>query len=830
MLGTDGLRLNNEVAVRLDLGDAHLKALLFLRVLEDPLFSVPIEDTLNLNCWLSTLFPDADGVDLSILVQQQFSLNQLLLNISCVSCSSPKFSDLIYGLYSPNEIGNATTKILNILSLVRKSDFLRMTTNTIPSGAAKQCPHHIEYDPSFSYTSLLVESGGNYFAADATVRDEKMVYFNIVSALLSGIIILFFVGARTIARHRYMTWKKSLTEDACRRLFKREQAEKQRQAALDSTTTSLFQNSKVPRKVRFLVPFVLICTIGVQLIGHTAILCFLDIEGQIAGESFIIHKFIVFRFVEASLRSYRNGGNEMAILLFVFTGIWPYFKLLSCLVLWFVPPRTLSVSSRETFLMWLDVFAKLSMVDIIATLLVVAAFLVFIGGASGREFETGQFFATRLIVVPCAGFYCIVISQRLTRVSSTYLLNWHHQMTASTDSIQPNQKQKDVSSQSLATTEASNYYSSVSSLHYVEQFNDEEVETNGRVANLERESPMWTRRNGIWVRHEQSPGLIDKIDDDGIQAETPADTKRAMEDDKVSLIKLLQKWRWHRLALGMTWLTAFILAVIGMVLAPSIAIDAEILWGLFESGKTFAEVVSDYPFLRILCSILVQARLVLDSPTAKVGLGILLALAIIASTAFPLLRCLEFFRRRRQESQLGNRQGIVQARTLFSQLKDFPSWISRRSEALLVQVKNISHIARLCWAWCQGEPYSQVDNSDLDLLPAYQMKAWKRLDIYIFALLVAIWQLGAVAAYVIHQYCTILEGSFEALVYLGLVEDTSAQCFREQASSPNTILAMISALLVLILSFLAEAVGHFRRTVAKARASMKEDHSCSSSK
>ena len=97
------------------------------------------------------------------------------------------------------------------------------------------------------------------------------------------------------------------------------------------------------------------------------------------------------------------------------------------------------------------------------------------------------------------------------------------------------------------------------------------------------------------------------------------------------------------------------------------------------------------------------------------------------------------------------------------------------------------------------------------------------MEVYVAAFVVAIWQLGAVAVYVVHQYCTLLELSFDSLVFLGLVEDTSSQCFRLQASSPSFKGILVSAFTVLTIQFFFEAVGRYRQVVATAEKDLQKE-------
>eukprot|EP00977_Amphora_coffeiformis_P008138 scaffold1819_cov160-Amphora_coffeaeformis.AAC.8 len=799
--------------------------------MEDPLFSVPIEDTLNPNCWLTTILPDSQ-VNTNLLPSQSFSLGQLLLNITCVSCTSPKFGDLIYSLYSPEEIGNATSKVLNLITLLRESDFFRVTTDTILAGASKQCPHNSDYDPDFTYTSLLVESGGDEYQKHDGTRDEKVVYFNVASALVSVCVVLVFLVARAIARQQYRVWRYSLPDDARARLLLREQAEVLTEDNLNWNTQAMFKSEELPRHVRFLVPLAIFATIIIQLVGHLAILSYIDIEGQIAGESFTIRKFLVFKFIEASLRSYRNGGSEMAILLFIFTGIWPYLKLLACLTLWFVSPVRVSVTTRGTILLWLDVFAKLSMVDILATLLAVAAFLVYIGGVTERELSTGEFFATRVIVVPCAGFYCIAIAQRLTRISSTYLLNWHDQIISSTKMNKRSLKQVDTSLEtfdSVGTSDLSFKYTTPNREN--EQFVDEEVESNETNLAVASENEPWIsvaeqiarfENNGSEFRKVWRPEYLVRLDEARvIETVSAPESDESVSDSGESASTTPQTRYLRRVAIGMTGFTVLILAVIGMLMAPSISVDAETLWGIFESGKTFSEAVSEYPLFRVICSILVGARFVLDSTKAKAGLGILLGLAVVSAAAFPILKGVEIFREWFRKRQFGG--FTMEASDSDSLEEGLPSRLSKTCESVVGLIKQAPSKVVSFFEWCKGQPHESADDSDMDLLPAYRMRAWRHLEVYVLAFVVAIWQLGAVAAYAIHQYCTILEMSFDALVFLGLVEDTATQCFREQASSPSVLLILASAFATLMVSFFFEAIGQYKRFMAKAEKEIKED-------
>ena len=115
-----------------------------------------------------------------------------------------------------------------------------------------------------------------------------------------------------------------------------------------------------------------------------------------------------------------DSGAEMIILLWLFTGVWPYIKILLSLLMWFLSPHRLSVMSRGRVFLWIDALAKLSVIDIFTLIVGVALLLVFIGGPDESYLGDEVMYSLKAVVVPRAGFYCIIVAQRISRVSSRF--------------------------------------------------------------------------------------------------------------------------------------------------------------------------------------------------------------------------------------------------------------------------------------------------------------------------------------------------------------------------------------------------------------------------
>jgi uncharacterized paraquat-inducible protein A len=110
------------------------------------------------------------------------------------------------------------------------------------------------------------------------------------------------------------------------------------------------------------------------LSGHLSLGATVNIEAELAGEKFRVEKFFEFSMARSTVDIWNAGGEELAIMILIFSVIWPYTKSLMTFVLWFLPPSRLSISRRGSILLWLDWLAKWSMIDIFVLVISIAAF------------------------------------------------------------------------------------------------------------------------------------------------------------------------------------------------------------------------------------------------------------------------------------------------------------------------------------------------------------------------------------------------------------------------------------------------------------------------
>lgn len=83
--------------------------------------------------------------------------------------------------------------------------------------------------------------------------------------------------------------------------------------------------------------------------------------------------------------------------------------------LWFAPPNYVPLQQRSGVFLWLDVSTKLIIVDVAMMMILLATVLLLVGGPAsddddGNNKMSDDLYALSLVIVPQAGFHCILIA------------------------------------------------------------------------------------------------------------------------------------------------------------------------------------------------------------------------------------------------------------------------------------------------------------------------------------------------------------------------------------------------------------------------------------
>jgi hypothetical protein len=377
---------------------------------------------------------DARGVRLEgsepslSLVDLFASVSKLNMNITCISCTSPGMAELATLLSTPEAAESATEVANDIFEYVTRllgGEFLQVTFDRMLNDAKRSCPH----SPSYTATPAVV-TYESFESADTT---DQSIQFLIYLAIGTGCLIVFVLAVviivRLVVRRRHKKWLRSLPSERVFLLWQQQRADQQKETKLNETTFSLFRSSQIPLWVRLIMPVVILGNIGLFLSGHLSLGATVNIEATLAGQSFTVGNFFEFSMAFSIVEIWNAGGKELAVMILLFSGVWPYTKQVITLALWFLPPTMVSVSKRGSTFLWLDALAKWSMVDIFVLVITVAGFRVSVKSPD-VGFLPEDFYSLDLLVVPMWGLYANMIAQIVSQLSSHLIVHYHRKIVA----------------------------------------------------------------------------------------------------------------------------------------------------------------------------------------------------------------------------------------------------------------------------------------------------------------------------------------------------------------------------------------------------------------
>lgn len=248
-------------------------------------------------------------------------------------------------------------------------DFLAFVIDRKIMEAKHHCPHSPDHIPGFT--------GLNFDPFEAIPRDDSTRFLIAVSAVIGILLvavstIVLFV--KLAVRRRQKMWLASLADEKVRSLWEHQQRLSEYEAKIDASLSSLFLCQDVPVYARVIVPLIICGNIGLFLSGHLSPAASVYGVFTVGGDSFRVDDFFEFSIASGTVNLWVAGGRELAVLILLFSGVWPYAKQLISLFLWFVSPAIVSSKRRLKIYLWLDFLAKWSMVDIFTLLVSLVAF------------------------------------------------------------------------------------------------------------------------------------------------------------------------------------------------------------------------------------------------------------------------------------------------------------------------------------------------------------------------------------------------------------------------------------------------------------------------
>ena len=602
LMGDGDMQIRNEVDITLDLKSATVAIAALVKIAEDRFVSFPMKDITNLNCWLATLPAPpldsrgirVDGVEPSASLQQlAATVASMNLNVTCVSCTSPgmeKLVDLLSTKEGAEDLTEAANKILDAATKLLGGQFLQTTIDRLLNDAPRRCPHRPEFE--LQPSEVVYEPFGAVDNSSGSISFLITLMLVVLFIVLAVALVAFVV--RRIVRRRHQQWLRSLPGSCLSLMLTRQNLDKAKKAEINRMTTAMFKSTDIPPPVRFFMPVVILGNIALFLSGHLSKGATVNIVAEFGEEGFTVDNFFEFSMARSTIDIWKAGGKELAILIGLFSGVWPYTKQLITLTLWFLPPQIVTVQRRGSIFLWLDTLGKWSMVDVFVLVISIAAFQVNIESPDVAFLPEGLY-SVSLFVIPLWGLYANMIAQLVSQVSSHFIIHYHRRIeenaSVACDQI--------IGRSSTCITETSD----------VSQSSEGSArdEVNDPSANK-----VILRKHAFERPHR---GSLDKVK-----------VRRGVSG---SLIVVA-------------------LVVIGLLIAgcivPSLSVEVLGVLGVaVESGQAFNAAVTEFNVFSLVRLLFDEARF-LDAPGDYIGLGTLGILFVMTILVVPILQTLTLAR------------------------------------------------------------------------------------------------------------------------------------------------------------------------------------------
>jgi len=198
---------------------------------------------------------------------------------------------------------------------------------------------------------------------------------------------------------------------------------------------TLILDPAIPWVVRYSIPFLLLTNIVLFISSNTSNGASVYIVLASQDGDVRLPSLFDFSLGNSVQDMWDAGVYPLSILIAVFSGAWPYLKLVMMLFCWVVPVRYLTVKHREYMLMFLDALGKWSLIDSFVLTLMMVAFHFDLSPA-----DQSTQAAIEAYVEPEWGFYSFLLSTMMSLTMSHIILALHNYAKGSPDVDDP-QKQ-----------------------------------------------------------------------------------------------------------------------------------------------------------------------------------------------------------------------------------------------------------------------------------------------------------------------------------------------------------------------------------------------------
>jgi hypothetical protein len=261
-----------------------------------------IQDVTNLHCWLATMPPpplDSRGIRLGVakpslsVISLSSCLKKLVLNVTCIACSSPGvagLSEWLTTVDATSELTDAANRFLNFSSELLGGSYFEVAVDRMLNQAPRRCPHRAEFDEK--YLPIEYETFSTPHMSGSTT--SVFLTLAIILVVAAATVALVASSTACLVRRRNRSWVAAQIPEKVVWLWRQQTKANAIDSQINSSTMSIFRSPVVPLWMRFFMPVVIVGNTAFFLSGHISLGATVLVEAAIADDAFTVSKFFEF--------------------------------------------------------------------------------------------------------------------------------------------------------------------------------------------------------------------------------------------------------------------------------------------------------------------------------------------------------------------------------------------------------------------------------------------------------------------------------------------------------------------------------------------------------
>jgi hypothetical protein len=317
---TDG-EIEERVDVGVDIKSGNFVTSFILQVLLDRFAQFPLQDILDIDCWLATLAtPELDRYGVRVDKSPvSFAVRDLSLNVSDVSLTldchecGPALKDMAAtatdSSSSEEDTVRAARTLTSFVESVITGDSMQRIIDQRLAEAPKRCRHRPEYQPGATKTVY------DLIPVEKTTSDTTKALVSVLCTSVAVVAAAVAVAGliRILVSRRQRQRLKSLKDEQLHMIVAEQGRKRVEETRANELTSSMFRSEFVPRFARWFIPLVLVANAGLFLSGHLSPGATVKAIIQIGGEEIRIEELYSVSILESMIELWKSGAKVIAV-------------------------------------------------------------------------------------------------------------------------------------------------------------------------------------------------------------------------------------------------------------------------------------------------------------------------------------------------------------------------------------------------------------------------------------------------------------------------------------------------------------------------------------